>query len=64
MLCLVRHDTSLLVLSYSLLKEISFPLERNVLHKVKWILNIINLQEGNENHVITVMDKLAWLILY
>ena len=45
MLSFVGHDTSLLVLSYSLLKEISLPLERNVLHKVEWILNIVNLQE-------------------
>ena len=59
MLSFVGHDTRLLVLSYSLLKEIGFPLEGNVLHEVKWVLNIVDLQKEMQIMSYTVTDKLA-----
>lgn len=44
-LCFVWHYTSLLVFSYSLLKKVSLPFKGDVLHEIKWILNIEHLQE-------------------
>lgn len=48
-----RHDASLLVLSYSLLKEVGFAFQGNVLHEVKRILHIVHLTPEERGH--------AWL---
>ena len=42
---LSAHYSWLLIFCYSLLKEICFSFQGNVLHEIKWILNIEDLSE-------------------
>ena len=49
-LSFVGHDTGLLILSYSLFKEVCFPFKGNVLHEVKGIFNIEYLQNVLTQH--------------
>lgn len=43
-LCRTWHHSHSLILAYSLLKEVSLPLQWNILHKVKWIFYFENLK--------------------
>ena len=43
-LLVVGHDAHLLVLAHSLLKEIGLALERNDLHEVKGVGNLVHLK--------------------
>ena len=45
-----RHDASLLVLANSLLEEVGFAFQGNVLHEVKWILHIVHLMTEEVRH--------------
>ena len=40
---LVGHDSGLLVVADSLLEEVGLSIQRDVLHEVKWILDIVDL---------------------
>ena len=51
-LLLAAHDAHLLVLAHPLLEEVGFALQRNVLHEVEGVLDIVNL-EGIDDKSLT-----------
>ena len=49
-LCRTWHHSHSLILAYSLLKEVSLPLQWNIFHKVKWIFYFENLKRFIAKH--------------
>ena len=49
-LCRTWHHSHPLILAYSLLKEVSLPLQWNIFHKVKWIFYSENLKRFIAKH--------------
>lgn len=43
------HNSKSLILCYSFLKEVGFPLQWNGLHEVKWIFSFVDLDRKKEN---------------
>lgn len=54
------HNSKLLILCYSFLKEVGFPLERNGLHEVKGIFHIVYLDRKKEDN----MNKTVYMLSY
>ena len=43
------HDTSTLIITNTFFKEIRFACDRNVIHKVKWTITMINLNRRQKS---------------
>ena len=50
MILFLAHDTCLLILAHSLLKEICLAFQGDVLHEVKRVLDIKYLRKRNDDH--------------
>ena len=56
---IAAHDTGLLIFSYFLLEEIGLSLKRNVLHKIKGVLCLVNLLKIKKLRDTPVFDSLT-----